>query len=98
MTTNNIATETMTQAQLMAAFRALGCSVRPRSWDRVIAGQVVTSYGVDATLSSMGSTEIVTVRVGELCDPPALVAKMTKELKARVRATKAAIRRERSET
>ncbi|HSR79094.1 MAG TPA: hypothetical protein VLN57_21150 [Xanthobacteraceae bacterium] len=88
----------MTQTDLMKNFRALGCEVAPKSWDDVRGEEVVTTYGVTVSMSSMGSMAVRVVRETDEVDPAALVAEMAKDLKARAKATRAAIRRERSQT
>ena len=86
----------MTQNEMIKAFKALGCKVTPRCCDGVIDDQVVTTYSVLVSVEDMGSMVVRHVREGEVVDPTALVAGMRKELKGRVKATRAAIRAERS--
>lgn len=86
----------MTQNEMIKAFRALGCRVTPRCCDGVIDDQVVTTYSVLVSVEDMGSMVVRHVREGEAVAPGELVAEMRKELKGRVKETRAAIRAERS--
>lgn len=87
---------TMKQEELKAAFTTLGCRIRPQCWDESADGEtVITTYGIMAILESTGSMIVRTIRETDLVDPEQVVKEMKRDLKARVKATKAAIRSER---
>lgn len=88
----------MTQTQLIDAFNALRLEVTPKAWDGVFGDQVVTTYGVQVTLSGTGSMVVRTIRESDQCDPAEVAAEMRLELAGRAKGTRARIRRERSAT
>ena len=70
--------------------------MQPQAWDGVVDGAVVTTYGVTVSISSMGSTEVRTIREGEEFDLDAVLKEMRAALAVRNKQTRRAIRAERS--